>query len=286
MIMTLFFFILTAFVANVIVRDDETGFGPIIRSTRRQLRLPVRPLHRRLRPAALFLAVPLAMLIGSLMPWVDPEVLGPYDLGHFAFASCGCLPALFLTSALLHARHGHPLDDVDLRRRLAFLVVYLVRGSCATRVMNRVALVDPFGLAAFDLPPAIGPPPSATRAAPTSPACCSGTALLWVGVAFALLGRRLRPSASRPRAAAARARRKRRHRRQRPPRAPSGGAAQRSRRACGLDQLWRARPFEMAAVSQEPRLPGPARHGPVEHPGARSGRREFYGAASTPSPAG
>ena len=43
-------FISTAFVANVVVRDDETGFGPIIRSTRvSQVRLPVRPLHRRVR---------------------------------------------------------------------------------------------------------------------------------------------------------------------------------------------------------------------------------------------
>ena len=33
-IMTLFFmFVATAFVANVVVRDDETGFGPIVRST-------------------------------------------------------------------------------------------------------------------------------------------------------------------------------------------------------------------------------------------------------------
>ncbi|MDH5177572.1 MAG: aminopeptidase, partial [Gammaproteobacteria bacterium] len=35
MVMTVFaVFILTAFVANVVVRDDETGFGPIIHSTR------------------------------------------------------------------------------------------------------------------------------------------------------------------------------------------------------------------------------------------------------------
>ena len=34
LIMTIFFmFAATAFVANVVVRDDETGFGPIIRST-------------------------------------------------------------------------------------------------------------------------------------------------------------------------------------------------------------------------------------------------------------
>jgi ABC-2 type transport system permease protein len=35
LILSLFYmFVTTAFVANVIVRDDETGFGPIVRSTR------------------------------------------------------------------------------------------------------------------------------------------------------------------------------------------------------------------------------------------------------------
>src|SRR5688572_33453199 len=35
LIMSLFFmFVTTAFVGNVVVRDDETGFGSIIRSTR------------------------------------------------------------------------------------------------------------------------------------------------------------------------------------------------------------------------------------------------------------
>ena len=29
-----FMFVSTAFVANVVVRDDETGFGPIVRATR------------------------------------------------------------------------------------------------------------------------------------------------------------------------------------------------------------------------------------------------------------
>src|ERR1700742_1624548 len=35
LILSLFFmFVTTAFVANVIVRDDESGFGPMVRSTR------------------------------------------------------------------------------------------------------------------------------------------------------------------------------------------------------------------------------------------------------------
>jgi hypothetical protein len=45
-----YMFVSTAFVANVVVRDDETGFGTIIRiHADHQVRLPLRAVHRRLR---------------------------------------------------------------------------------------------------------------------------------------------------------------------------------------------------------------------------------------------
>src|SRR5215208_5957036 len=34
MVSIFFMFVTTSFVANAVIRDDETGFGPIIRSTR------------------------------------------------------------------------------------------------------------------------------------------------------------------------------------------------------------------------------------------------------------
>src|SRR5580658_3016067 len=70
-IMSIFaIFILTAFVANVVVRDDETGYGPIVRST------PIRKfdyLFGRfggafVAGAIAFLSVPLGVLLGSFMP--------------------------------------------------------------------------------------------------------------------------------------------------------------------------------------------------------------------------
>ncbi len=109
LIMSLFFmFVTTAFVANVVVRDDETGFGPIVRSTRvTQVRLSDRPLPRRLRspPRSCFLAVPLGIWLGSLMPWVDPETLGPEParpttlFAYFVLA----LPNILVTSAIFFA---------------------------------------------------------------------------------------------------------------------------------------------------------------------------------------
>ena len=61
-----FMFVTTAFVANVVVRDDDTGFGPIIRSTRiTKLHYLFGPLHRRLAgPRFAFLVVPLGLWIG------------------------------------------------------------------------------------------------------------------------------------------------------------------------------------------------------------------------------
>jgi ABC-type transport system involved in multi-copper enzyme maturation permease subunit len=77
-IMALFaIFVLVAFVANVIVRDDETGYGPIIRSTRvRKFDYLFGRFTGAFSAAALsFTSVSMGILIGSFMPWIDPETI-------------------------------------------------------------------------------------------------------------------------------------------------------------------------------------------------------------------
>lgn len=63
-------FVLTAFAANAVVRDDETGFAPILRATR--LRKPAylagRFVGASVVSVMVCLAVPLGILAGSLMP--------------------------------------------------------------------------------------------------------------------------------------------------------------------------------------------------------------------------
>ena len=107
LIFSLFYmFASTAFVANVIVRDDDTGFGPIIRATRltRTSYLIGRYAGAFAAAALGLLAVPLGAWVGSLMPWVDPEQLGPNHLAYYLqpYLYLG-LPDLFLTSALFFA---------------------------------------------------------------------------------------------------------------------------------------------------------------------------------------
>lgn len=158
MIWTLFFmFVSTAFVANVIIRDDETGFGGILRST------PVKRfdyLYGRFAgafgaAALAFLAVPLGMLIGSYMPWVDPETLGPntlqpYLTAYFALA----LPNIFLTSALFFV-------VATLTRSMMWtyvaVVAFLVLWTIANIALDRpewdkiVAAWEPMGFGAIGL---------------------------------------------------------------------------------------------------------------------------------------
>jgi len=107
LIMSLFFmFVTTAFVGNVVVRDDETGFGQIIRSTKIG-KLPYmfgRFSGAFLGAAVAFLAVPLAIWIGTFMPWVNPDYLGTnrlqdYLLAYFVLA----LPNVLMTSAIFFA---------------------------------------------------------------------------------------------------------------------------------------------------------------------------------------
>ncbi|MBU2306138.1 MAG: aminopeptidase, partial [Alphaproteobacteria bacterium] len=158
MVMTLFFmFVSTAFVASVIVRDEETGFGPIIRSTRiaKFDYLFGRFTGAFAAVALAFLFVPAAILVGSLMPWVDPETMGPNRLSDYAFAYIWlALPGLFLTSAIFFTLATATRSMMGTYLGVAgFMVLYLVMNVALQdpEKLQIAALADPFGLAAWEL---------------------------------------------------------------------------------------------------------------------------------------
>ena len=106
-VLTLFYlFIVTAFVANAIVRDDTSGFAPIVRATSVSKSQIV--LGRFLGGITVawigYLAVPLGMALGAMMPWVDPETVGPQHLSYYAWNFLVfAVPNIFLMSAFLFA---------------------------------------------------------------------------------------------------------------------------------------------------------------------------------------
>jgi aminopeptidase N len=104
-LMGLFYlFVITSFVANAVVRDDVTGFGPMIRATpvgRGQF-LAGRFLGGLVIAILGYLAVPLGIALGAAMPWVDPETVGPGGFLTYAWPFLIiAIPNLILSSALL-----------------------------------------------------------------------------------------------------------------------------------------------------------------------------------------
>jgi ABC-2 type transport system permease protein len=101
-----YLFIITAFVANAIIRDDASGFAPIVRSTPVNDRQMV--LGRFIGGVVIawvgFLAVPLGLAAGAMMPWVDSETVGPQLLSYYAWPFLVfAIPNILLTCAVLFA---------------------------------------------------------------------------------------------------------------------------------------------------------------------------------------
>ena len=158
LIATVFYmFVTTAFVANVIVRDEETGFGPIIRSTRigKFDYLFGRYLGAIAAAALAFLAVPLAIMIGAAMPWQDPDVIGPFRPGDYLFAYVVlALPGILLTGAAFFALATVTRSMMATYLGVvAFLVAWLVAAVLADKpgLENGTALLEPFGASAYGM---------------------------------------------------------------------------------------------------------------------------------------
>ena len=152
----LFMFVTTAFVANSVIRDDETGFGPIVRSTSvsKFEYLTGRFLGAFTVAALCVLLVPLGIWLGSLMPWADPATMGPNRLtdhlyGYFLLA----LPNILVHSAILFA-----LATTTRSMMATYLGVigfvsgyFVLNAAFADRpqLETAVALADPFGARAL-----------------------------------------------------------------------------------------------------------------------------------------
>jgi len=151
-----FMFVTTAFVANVVVRDDDTGFGPIVRSTpiTRLQYLGGRFAGAIVAAALAFLFIPLGSWIGSLMPWVDAETLGPNRLAHYAYGFLVFgMTNLFVTGAIFFT--AATLTRSMMWTYVAVIVFFLgwliLTGIAQARpeLRDTMALVEPFGIGAF-----------------------------------------------------------------------------------------------------------------------------------------
>ncbi len=150
-------FVSTAFVAGAAQRDFEHGTAPLFFS---------KPLGKRdyllgrfagsyLVSALVFLGPVVGIALGSFMPWLEPERLGPFRLAPYAFSYLVIvLPNLLFIGAVFFAL-------ASLTRSLlatylgvvVFFVVYLIAGILLEDIENHflAGLLDPFGGASIDL---------------------------------------------------------------------------------------------------------------------------------------
>jgi hypothetical protein len=153
---TFYLFVITSFVANAVVRDDVTKFGPMIRAT---------PVGRTTFLAGRFLgglviailgyaAIPAGIAVGAAMPWVDPETVGPGGFAMYAWPFLIiAIPNLIFSSALLFSLATLTRSMLAsyigvLVLVMGYLAVSIIAGADPTN-LPIVARYEPLGTAAI-----------------------------------------------------------------------------------------------------------------------------------------
>ena len=192
-ISVMFMFVTTSFVANVIIRDDETGYGPIIRSTRigKFDYLFGRYLGALAVAALLLLLVGPAMWIGSLMPWADPAKLGPNRIVDHLYSYF----VIGLPNILLHSAIFFALATITRSMMAAYLGVISMAAAFFTlqgafdqpHVQTTVAVVEPFASRAVADVTRYWTIPERNTLLPELTEALLYNRLLWVSVAMLFL---------------------------------------------------------------------------------------------------
>ncbi len=193
MVSVFFMFVTTSFVANVTLRDDETGYGPIIRSTpiTKFEYLMGRFLGAFAVAALCMLLVPLAIVLGSMMPWA-PAQFGPHRLADHLYAYfLLALPNLFIHSTIFFA-----LATITRSMMATYLGVIsfvsgflTLQGSFVDRPNLRtfVTMIDPFGARAVSNAVRYWTIAQRNVALPDFAGPLLYNRLLWIGIAIACL---------------------------------------------------------------------------------------------------
>jgi ABC-type transport system involved in multi-copper enzyme maturation permease subunit len=194
LVMSIFsLFIVPAFVANVVVRDDDTGYGSIIRSTRIKKfdYLFGRFTGAFLASILVFAAVPIGLLIGVQMPWLDQERLGPVVLSHYVQAFfLYAVPTLFIVSAFLFAIaavvRSMALTYVGV---IVLFILSAISGVWLNDLKNErlASLLDPFGSGPVGIATKYWTASDRNTMMPPLDGLVLENRLLWFAVAFALL---------------------------------------------------------------------------------------------------
>lgn len=280
-------FVIVAMVANVVIRDDDTGFAPILRSTSVSKASYLLGRFGGATAAALgvLASVPLAIAVGALMPWLDSEKVGAFQPGHYAYALFAIgLPTLLIIAAAFFALATATRSMMwTYVGAVAALVLYFVmRGLLRDPQYDTLAaLSDPFGLSAFRIVTRYWTAAERNTLLPPVTGLLLANRLLWTGVALAMFAWAWRlfrfEIASKPGQPAAEAAAD-----PRPP-AASALATPRSDAATRRAQWLRLTRFDMAFVFRSPAFFVLLAIGVINAGGSMWFAGELYGSGSYPT---
>jgi len=188
-------FITIAMVAGVVVRDDETNFASIIRTTSvsKGSYLGGRFIGALAAGLVVLAAVPLGIAIGSVMPWQDFEKIGPFLPGDYVYALLFFeLPTLLITAALFFAIATATRSMMwTYVTAVGTLVLFRIARTMASNdpsMEHVTALFDPFGITALNYVTKYWTAADRNTMLPAINGVLLANRLLWSAVALVVFG--------------------------------------------------------------------------------------------------
>ena len=188
-------FLITIFVVGAVLRDFNAGTADLMFATplRRGAYLGGRFAAGWMLSVLVLLAVAIGFWLGSLMPWLDQERMGPTPWGAFGFAlGVFVLPNLFFLGALLfmlatltRSMLATYIGVIGFFMLWSITGVLLGGGNIEHQTL--AALLDPFGQGAFDLATRYWTPSDRNTLLPQLGGLLLGNRALWLAIAAVLL---------------------------------------------------------------------------------------------------
>lgn len=186
-------FIPTAFLASGVLRDAEFRTEEIFFSSPVKERdyLYGRFFGAYVVVALVFVSVPMSILVGSAMPWLNPDTVGPTLIFHYVYlyAVFGVVN-LFVTGVVLFTVANLTRSNMATYTALVvMLVIYFVSNSVVTNPELRgvMALADPFGFVTYGEMTRYWTPFELNKQVVPLEGLLLQNRLIWIGVGVGLL---------------------------------------------------------------------------------------------------
>ena len=186
-------FLITVFVAGAALRDFDAGTSELFFATpiSRRAYLGGRFAAGYVAAVVVLVVVAFGLLLGVMVPWVDPARLGPTSGAAYLYAfAVAVLPDLFFLSALMFLLASLTRSMLSTYIGvIAFFVLWQIAGTAADSPdhLTLGAIIDPFGLGAFDVATRYWTAEDRNTKLPEIVGLLLVNRVLWIGVGAALI---------------------------------------------------------------------------------------------------